>query len=59
MNGLPVKLIKLISITTPPRKRVEGNVVLQWFSFIAPFDWSRKLAPPSHPIRYQTLPIEP
>ena len=33
---------------------VESNLRYHWFSFTTLYDWSRKLAPPSHPIRCKT-----
>ena len=33
---------------------VESNPVLYWFCFTTLCDWSRKLAPPSQPIRCKT-----
>ena len=33
---------------------VESNPGLHWFCFTTLCDWSRKLAPPSQPIRYKT-----
>ena len=36
---------------------VESNPGLNWFCFTVLFDWSRKLAPPSQPIRCKLKPI--
>ena len=33
---------------------VESNPGLHWFCFTVLCEWSRKLAPPSKPIRYKT-----
>ena len=38
---------------------VESNPGLNWFCFTVLFDWSRKLAPPSQPIRCKLKPIAP
>ena len=38
---------------------VESNPGMNWFCFIVLFDWSRKLAPPSQPIRCKLKPIAP
>ena len=38
---------------------VESNPRLNWFCFTVLFDWSRKLAPPSQPIRCKLKPIAP
>ena len=38
---------------------VESNPGLKWFCFTVLFDWSRKLAPPSQPIRCKLKPIAP
>ena len=38
---------------------VESNPGLNWFCFTVLFDWSRKLAPPSQPIRCKQKPIAP
>ena len=38
---------------------VESNPGLNWFCFTVLFDWPRKLAPPSQPIRCKLKPIAP
>ena len=38
---------------------VESNPGLNWFCLTVLFDWSRKLAPPSQPIRCKLKPIAP
>ena len=38
---------------------VDSNPGLNWFCFTVLFDWSRKLAPPSQPIRCKLKPIAP
>ena len=61
MRGSSFKQIKLSELLVQSNFQlsVESNPGLNWFCFTVLFDWSRKLAPPSQPIRCKLKPIAP